>query len=186
MALKSLSAAEMKDANQIANETLSLDLGCGEKPKNFFQASKVFGIDVREDLSRNVVKADLVVSKIPFSDETFDFITAHDFIEHIPRVIYTPERRTPFVELMNEIWRTLKLGGKFLSQTPAYPQPAAFCDPTHVNIITEQTFSLYFCGEVWAKGYGFNGKFSLVSQQWNGPHLISVLEKFSIEGAAQS
>ena len=53
----------MKDANQIASETLSLDLGCGEKPKNFFQASKVFGIDVREDLSNNVVKADLVPIK---------------------------------------------------------------------------------------------------------------------------
>ena len=164
-------------------DTVALDLGCGEKPKNFFQANKVFGIDVRDDLSNNVVKADLVVSKIPFSDASFDFVTAHDFLEHIPRVIYIPERRTPFIELMNEIWRVLKPGGKFLSQTPAYPQPAAFCDPTHVNIITEQTFALYFCGDLWAKGYGFKGKFGLLSQQWNGPHLISVLEKLSTDGA---
>jgi hypothetical protein len=84
---------------------------------------------------------------------------------------------------MNEIWRVLKPGGKFLSQTPAFPQPAAFCDPTHVNIITEQTFALYFCGDLWAKGYGFKGNFGLLSQQWNGPHLISVLEKLSTDGA---
>ena len=164
------------------NETTALDLGCGEKPKNFFQANTVYGIDVRDDLSNNVVKADLVVSKIPFTDERFDFVTAHDFIEHIPRIIYTPERRTPFIELMNEIWRVLKPGGKFLSQTPAFPQPAAFVDPTHVNIITEQTFTLYFCGDLWAKGYGFKGRFGLISQKWSGPHLISVLEKQPVIG----
>lgn len=159
------------------NETTALDLGCGEKPKNFFQAKTVYGIDIRDDLSKNVVKADLVVSKIPFTDECFDFVTAHDFIEHIPRVIYTPERRTPFIELMNEIWRVLKPGGKFLSQTPAFPQSAAFTDPTHINIITEQTFTLYFCGDLWAKGYGFKGRFKLTSQEWRGQHLISILEK---------
>jgi SAM-dependent methyltransferase len=171
----------MSDAANININTVALDLGCGTKPKNFFQASKVFGIDVRDDLSNNIVKADLVLSKIPFNDESFDFITAHDFLEHIPRIIYIPERRTPFIELMSEIWRVLKPGGKFLSQTPAFPQPAAFCDPTHVNFITEQTFTLYFCGDLWAKGYGFKGKFGIISQQWNGPHLISILEKLTEE-----
>jgi SAM-dependent methyltransferase len=159
------------------DETTALDLGCGEKPKNFFQASNVYGIDLCDDLANNVVKADLVISEIPFADESFNFVTAHDFIEHIPRVIYTPERRTPFIELMNEIWRVLRPGGKFLSQTPAFPQAAAFVDPTHVNIITEQTFALYFCGNVWARGYGFKGRFGLVAQQWRETHLITILEK---------
>jgi hypothetical protein len=71
-------------------------------------------------------------------------VTAHDFIEHIPKVICNPQRRNSFIELMNETWRVLKVGGRFLSVTPAFPQPAAFVDPTHVNIITEQIFPLYF------------------------------------------
>jgi SAM-dependent methyltransferase len=161
-------------------QTKSLDLGCGSKPKNIFNADLVYGIDVRDDLELNVVKADLVVDKIPFEDNFFDFVTAHDFLEHIPRLIYTPTRRNSFIELMNEIWRVLKPNGKFFSFTPAFPHAAAFWDPTHVNFITEQTFPLYFDDtNMWARGYGFTGTFSIESQTWQGPHLISILVKKS-------
>ena len=158
--------------------TKSLDLGCGLKPKNFFNAELVFGIDIRTDLESRVSKADLVIEPIPFSDSTFDYVTAHDFIEHIPRVIYTPDRRNSFVELMNEIWRVLKIGGQFLSVTPAYPHAEAFRDPTHVNIITEETFSLYFDDKFClARIYGFKGHFKIIDQKWNGPHLVTLMEK---------
>ncbi len=156
----------------------SLDLGCGKSPENLFGADEVFGIDLREDSESNVVRADLVIENIPFPDQYFDFVTAHDFIEHIPRLIYMPTRRLPFIELMNEIYRVLLPGGKFLSITPAFPQAAAFWDPTHVNFITEQTFPLYFDNEKnWAAMYGFKGAFLIESQQWNGPHLVSILQK---------
>jgi hypothetical protein len=82
---------------------------------------------------------------------------------------------------MNEIWRVLKPRGRFLSQTPAFPQVAAFTDPTHVNIITEQTFPVYFCEPFWARPYGFRGSFKIIAQQWSGHHLISVLEKTTAE-----
>ncbi len=158
--------------------TTSLDLGCGPNPRNIFNANVTYGIDVRTDLDKNVIKADLVLEKIPFNDCFFDFVTAHDFIEHIPRVIYYPERRNSFVELMSEIWRVLKPDGKFYSSTPAFPHAAAFWDPTHVNFITEQTFPLYFDDvNNWAKGYGFNGAFKVLSQTWQGPHLVSILQK---------
>jgi SAM-dependent methyltransferase len=161
--------------------TKSLDLGCGRSPKNFFDALEVFGADVREDLEQNIARVDLAIEKIPFPDDFFDFVTAHDLIEHIPRVIYAPNHRYPFIELMNEVWRCLKTDGLFLSVTPAYPQPAAFVDPTHVNIITEQTFPLYFDFQnCWARGYGFKGAFRVVSQQWQGAHLVSVLQKVSV------
>lgn len=160
------------------SKTKSLDLGCGTNPKNFFLADELFGLDVREDVDRNVVKADLITSPIPFESDFFDFVTAHDFIEHIPRLIYAPDRRLPFVSLMNEIWRVLKVGGLFYSFTPAFPHNAAFWDPTHVNIITEETFPLYFDDKNrWATMYGFSGAFSVDSQAWQGPHLVSVLRK---------
>ena len=163
--------------------TRSLDLGCGRAPKNPFNADEVFGIDfgMRPDLPSNIRLADLVVDPIPFADDSFEFVTAYDFIEHVPRVIYNPSRRNPFVELMSEVWRVLKMNGTFLSLTPAYPHSTAFIDPTHVNIIAEGTFPLYFGDRSptspWAVIYGFKGAFKVVSEEWRGPHLLTVLQK---------
>jgi SAM-dependent methyltransferase len=91
------------------------------------------------------------------------------FIEHIPRVAYVPQRRNCFIELMNEIYRVLKPDGLFLSFTPAFPRAEAFRDPTHVNIITEETFGLYFDNKNrWAAAYGFCGAFEITQQEWRG------------------
>jgi SAM-dependent methyltransferase len=156
----------------------SIDLGCGANIKNPFGAELLYGIDVREDLEKNIYKADLVIDKIPIEDNFFDYVTAFDFIEHIPRLIYCPGRRYPFVELMNEIWRVLKPGGIFLSVTPAAPHLQVFQDPTHVNFITEETYEKYFDERyLWGKMYGFNGSFSLEKQYWNSFQLISHLRK---------
>ena len=168
--------------------TKSLDLGCGAKPKNPFNADEVFGIDVRDDLEANIKRADLVIEPIPFEDDSFEYVTAHDLIEHIPRVIYMPTRRNPFVELMNEVYRVLKTGGLFLSSTPAYPHAAAFIDPTHVNFIAEGTFPLYFGNQAadspWAVIYGFKGAFAVKVEEWRGPHLLTVLQKIPVSTAS--
>jgi SAM-dependent methyltransferase len=166
--------------------TQSLDLGCGRAPKNPFNADEVFGVDygMRPDLPANIRLADLVVDPIPFADDSFEFVTAHDFIEHVPRVIYNPGRRNPFVELMSEVWRVLKMNGTFLSLTPAYPNATAFIDPTHVNIIAEGTFPLYFGDRSptspWAVIYGFKGAFKVVQEEWRGPHLLTVMHKIPL------
>ncbi len=169
----------------------TLDLGCGRTPKNLFGADEIFGLDIAvigNDAS-NIRQADLAIDPIPFSDNEFDYVTAIDFIEHIPRVIYNPLRRNPFIELMNEVYRVLKPDGMFLSQTPAFPHVASFMDPTHVNYITEQTFPLYFADgnptSPWAVIYGFRGAFKLISQEWNGPHLQTVLQKIAIPAIYQ-
>lgn len=161
-------------------KTKTLDIGCGKNPKNPFSLEEVYGIDIREDIDAKIYRADLAVEPIPFDDDFFDSVSAFDFIEHIPRVIYMPNRRFCFVELMNEIYRVLKVGGRFLSFTPAFPAPPAWRDPTHVNIITEETFPLYFDYENrWAAAYGFKGYFQIVAQQWheNKIHLITEMVK---------
>jgi len=106
------------------NSFVALDIGCGREPANPFKAPIVYGIDIREGVP-NIRNADLVVEPIPFPDSTIDYLTAYDFIEHVPRVIYLPKRRFPFVELMNEVYRVLKTEGIFLSHTPVYPYPEA-------------------------------------------------------------
>ncbi len=158
--------------------TRTLDLGSGPNPNNPYNANIVFGVDVRNDLGQNIFPADLAVEPIPFPDSSFEYITAFQFIEHIPRVLYVPNRRNSFVELMNEIYRVLVKGGIFLSVTPAYPHTAAFQDPTHVNIITEETFTHYFDDtRTWAKIYGFTGSFKILSQEWSGANLITQMQK---------
>jgi SAM-dependent methyltransferase len=158
--------------------TIALDLGCGDKPKNPFNAKQLFGVDIRDDLSNNIIKCDFVIEPLPFPDEFFDYISCFDVIEHVPRIIYNPTRRLPFIELMNEVYRCLKLGGAFLSSTPAFPSPTAFQDPTHVNFITEKTFLAYFDKRtLWARGYGFKGQFIVTAQDWQDDHLVTRLEK---------
>lgn len=158
--------------------TKSLDLGCGSRPKNPFNAIELFGVDVREDLEANIKKADLVIEPIPFENDFFEYLSAFDLIEHIPRIVYAPTRRNAFIELMNEVYRVLKPGGYFLSLTPAYPHSEAFRDPTHVNIITEETFPLYFDDtNRWASIYGFKGAFRIVEHKWQGPAIYAILQK---------
>jgi len=153
--------------------TISLDLGCGETIRNPYLAMQCIGLDIED--------ADLAIEPIPYPDDHFDFVTAYDFLEHIPRLLYVPHRRYPFVELMSEIYRVMKVGGKFLSSTPAFPHAPAFQDPTHVNIITPLTFAEYFDDEkTWAKMYGFKGKFHINEMRYHGPHLIAELEKVSV------
>ena len=158
--------------------TRTLDLGCGTNPQNPFRAEQIYGIDIRDNPSKYIKCADLTVEPIPFVDNTFDFITAFDIIEHIPKVIYVPNHRFPFVELMNEVWRTLKPNGYFLSHTPVYPYSAIFGDPTHVSVLTHETFTGYFDDvSRIAAIYGFKGSFKVVSQHLIIPHLVSVLQK---------
>jgi hypothetical protein len=115
-----------------------------------YEMKNIFGLDIRDLESKDGTvfkKADLNYDKIPFSDNFFDSISAFDYLEHIPRILSgkTNETRFPFIEVMNEVWRTLVDGGRFYALTPCYPSLQAFQDPTHVNIITPSTH-LYFCG----------------------------------------
>lgn len=157
----------------------SLNLGSGPNPRNPFLANHVYGVDIRSyDINENVKKCSLGTQKIPFEDNTFNVATAFDVLEHIPRVLLSDSLTIfPFVETMNEIWRVLKLNGVFYSETPCYPKKEAFQDPTHVNIMTEDTLRLYFTDKAWARIYGFKGSFRLIAEGWRGSHYYCLLQK---------
>lgn len=145
--------------------TTSVDLGCGNIPKNPFNADTVLGVDLQGDTAN--IKCKVGFEPIPLETSSVDFVTGYDFIEHVPRfVLKGDEFMNPFIEAMNEIYRILKPNGVFYARTPFYPHPEAFQDPTHVNIITTMTIT-YFNGEMkdgygneFGKMYGFNGKFN--------------------------
>lgn len=143
-----------------------LDIGCGPCPGNPYGRTELFGIDIRElpeTRGFTYIQTNLTVNPIPFPDNYFASVSAFDYLEHVPRIILNEDGRDtafPFVQLMSEIWRVLEPGGRLYAITPLFPHPAAFTDPTHVNIITEDTHG-YFCGDS-PKGmmYGFKGRFT--------------------------
>jgi SAM-dependent methyltransferase len=172
------------DSYQVRRPWSSLDLGCGGRPGNPFSAELVSGVDLVASPDGNVVAADLALMPIPFKAGEFDFVTGSNFFEHVPRVSLSDRTRFPFVELIDEIFRVLKPGGLLYSCTPAFPSKWAFQDPTHVNIITEDTWPLYFCTHAhpdapWARRYGYRGTFKLLDQAWCKGHLLTVMRKSS-------
>jgi SAM-dependent methyltransferase len=164
------------------NSTLTVDLGCGFTPRNPFKADRAIGIDAHCS-GDNILNCWVGFEPIPLEESTAEFVTAYDFLEHIPRFAIKDIPFNPFIDTMSEVWRVLKPGGIFFARTPAYPSAAAFQDPTHVNIITDQTVS-YFAsrpcpdgsfidqwGPPLGKRYGFKGEFTLIKQWWDTTHL---------------
>jgi SAM-dependent methyltransferase len=144
-----------------------LDLGCGEHPRNPYDRKQLYGVDIRAPegpVSYEHRVANLVLEPIPFADSSLGSVSAFDYLEHVPRLFPDGRGGTvfPFVRLMDEIWRVLAPGGRLYALTPAYPHPEAFVDPTHVNIITDQSHT-YFCGESpLGRMYGFSGRFEVI------------------------
>ena len=158
----------------------SLDLGSGPKPRNPFHAESIIGADIRSNNEIDIVYADFSLGYLPFDDNSFDRITAYDLIEHIQRSVWVEGSISyPFISLMNEIFRVLKPDGIFFCIQPCYPSKEAFQDPTHVNIMTEDTMYLYFCEPAWARIYGYQGSFKILSEGWLGEKFYAFMQKSS-------
>ena len=150
-----------------ARTSIHLDIGCGANPRNPYNCHTVVGIDIVErlDESNNIqfLKCDPSIETLPFPDSYFTSVSAFDFLEHVPRLIYL-ERQPffPFIHLMNEIHRVLIPDGCFIAVTPIYPKVSAFSDPTHVNFITKDSLKYFTTPFNWAAMYGFVGSFSTI------------------------
>jgi SAM-dependent methyltransferase len=131
----------------------------------------------------HITQADLATEPIPFPDDTFDLVSAYDFLEHLPMTmyVYNPkthrmEQRSCMIALFNEIYRVLKDGGEFYSQTPVYPSNAVFQDPTHQSVWTTETF-YYFSGDYFGfrEHYLHTSRFELIKKEVVNDHLYVTL-----------
>lgn len=157
----------------------SLDVGCGVVPRNPFKTEEFYGLDikVKDECSSYIKKCILGYEKIPFEDNFFDYITAYDLLEHIPRTHFDSNNPTiihnPFIFLLNELHRILKKGGYFYAFTPAYPAGSAFCDPTHCNFISFDTAS-YFGGNCMTELYGIK-QWQIKEDSWRANKYAGIL-----------
>ena len=94
-----------------------LDIGCGRIPRNPFECDELHGVDVMDIqlAGCSYKQVNVVTEKLPYTDSYFDSVSAYDFLGIIPRsAISNNTMRFPFIELMNEIYRVLKPGGRYL------------------------------------------------------------------------
>lgn len=88
------------------------------------------------------------VPPLPFENEEFDHILASHFLEHVPN-------GQPIIDLMNECWRILKIGGTMHIEVPYWKTEAFVQDPTHVSPWNVDKFR-YFTSEFQYLNYGIN------------------------------
>ena len=155
-----------------------VDLGCGDSKRGDI------GID-RVPLPGVDLVVNLGFEPFPFEDNTIDKFTAYDFLEHLPVSVWYHSNgewqyHHPRIFLLREIYRCLKPGGEFYSQTPEKLNAWAQ-DPTHEAPPWVLDTWHYFTGGYGhgqpGDGYGIDFAFENLQTHYNGPHLyVSVFK----------
>lgn len=160
-----------------------LDLGSANVMRQWSEEYDCYGVDiVNHHNSERVRVADLNLEPIPYDSDSFDLVTAHDFVEHIYGVMYVPElveryeytddgersiiystrmiRKQPIIEMFGEIWRVLKHDGLCYVSTPEFPGQMSVQDSTHVSFWTGENIN-YISGDMYgfSKHYNTNMRF---------------------------
>lgn len=118
-----------------------LNIGCGLDIREGWinlDSVKLPGVNVVHDLNN---------LPLPFENDFFDLILCKDILEHIK-----------LVDVLRDIHRIMKTGGKLIIQVPHFTSKDAFSDPTHKNFFTVHTFR-YFTSEHY-RSYYFDYTFS--------------------------
>lgn len=149
-----LLARTLIDLFKKTNSKKVLDVGCGTgQLVRYFQnhGFNAYGIDnsriaLKKAHQKN--KAEKLIlspaTKLPFKNETFDFLCAISLIEHL--------NKNGAEEFLKETKRILKKGGHLFLVTPNFATPIrhvvglnwfAYKDPTHINFYTPKKLSAH-------------------------------------------
>lgn len=171
---KRLAARRLVDSIRAEDDRVVVDLGCG------FRKQGNLGIDIQTEGTDADLVCKLGFEPIPLDDGTADEVFCRDFLEHLPKGVYSERQGKmvyPVIALINEVWRILKPGGVFTSFTPCYPNVETHQDPTHLSVWTLKSMD-YFCGKYpVAQNYGVKARFELLENRMDGFYLYAQLRK---------
>jgi SAM-dependent methyltransferase len=106
-----------------------LDIGCGGNKQHGFT-----GMDKRSLPGVDIVH-DLEVFPYPLEDESCITIVGSHIVEHVKPWL--------MLDLMNELWRIMKPGGRLALSMPYGVSPGFIQDPTHCNPCNENTWKYF-------------------------------------------
>lgn len=136
------------------NEVRLVDLGCGTRKRDGY-----FGIDITQYDGVDLVQ-DLRFTKLPFADNQLEAVYASHFVEHLTF--------DEAIFLFNEVYRVLRVGGKFEVIVPHGTSYAQVTDLSHKTAWVEDTFG-YFTPEnkyYYSWFYERNGERVPVINKW--------------------
>lgn len=108
-----------------------LNIGCGFKKNDDHH-----NVDITELVHPDEV-VDLEQLPWPWPDNSFDTITAKDTLEHLGA---SPRE---FIKILQEMYRVSKDQAEWVITVPHWRCDLAVDDPTHVRVITANTFKLF-------------------------------------------
>lgn len=114
-----------------------LDVGCGQK-----KLPGAVGIDINEDSQADIVH-NINKTPWPFDENSFDLVFLNHVLEHVDDIL----------NVMNEIHRILKKGGRVIVAVPYFRSIDTFTDPTHKHFFASHSMDYFI------EGAGFCFKF---------------------------
>lgn len=118
-----------------------LNLACGEDVRPGW-----VNVDLYDGEGVDAV-FDATADRWPFDDRTFVQVYAGCVLPHIPKGFENNNHRTdPLLHLVDEAWRVLKVGGRFVVTCPdvKYRPDLGLSGWDHYRVITPQTFNPYY------------------------------------------
>jgi len=116
-----------------------LDIACGTVKENGY-----LGVDKSTESNADIIHD--LTKGMPFCNNSAIEVRAYNFFEHLTN--------DQFIDLMWEIWRVLKPGGKVKFLVPHGLSETQIKDPTHRhNGFCEKTFTYFEAGHLRQKQY---------------------------------
>ena len=144
-------------------DKIYLNLGCGNDIRPGW-----YNIDLpANDLAD--INLNLEDAKLPFDDNTVQFIECSHVLEHVNN----------YIPLMQEIYRVLEPNGILHVCVPEFPCSAAIADPTHVRFFTPHSFTYLSDKTIGYDTSGLHGLFELKYIE-SLPHDRGVLDRAQI------
>ena len=85
----------------------------------------------------------------PFDNEQFDAIFANQVLEHVDKL----------TEIMKELSRILKVGGKLTLDVPHFTSNSSYMDPTHKRLFAYTTFDFFVENHFKSSKYEYNTQY---------------------------